>query len=247
MADREVDNQLQVVRNTIAVVFNAIWPHLPSGCPFTIGGGLIRDGVLGGPIGDIDVWLPSNCNVPANVLNGTLIFDFAGNFTNGQYTRDISNRWVTEVELSGIKVNLMKRLDPYVDNQQWFDSLNYGFDTELSMMFMGFVPEDGFETRECAWENLRGMNHISIPYSILEHLNFRPPIPQALSSLGVNEERMETTSATRMEARIQKLGRKYHLVTNFPFPLGREDLRAVIVPLRRMMELLDYMPTVRLE
>lgn len=37
---------------------------LPDGCPFVIGGGLIRDAIYGGRPGDIDVWLPSNIHVP---------------------------------------------------------------------------------------------------------------------------------------------------------------------------------------
>lgn len=37
---------------------------LPDGCPFVIGGGLIRDAFYGGYPGDIDVWLPSNITIP---------------------------------------------------------------------------------------------------------------------------------------------------------------------------------------
>jgi hypothetical protein len=37
---------------------------LPDGCPFVIGGGLVRDAIMGGRPNDIDVWLPSNITVP---------------------------------------------------------------------------------------------------------------------------------------------------------------------------------------
>lgn len=37
---------------------------LPDGCPFVIGGGLIRDALYGGRPNDIDIWLPSNIHVP---------------------------------------------------------------------------------------------------------------------------------------------------------------------------------------
>ena len=37
---------------------------LPDGCPFVIGGGLVRDALYGGRPNDIDIWLPSNIHVP---------------------------------------------------------------------------------------------------------------------------------------------------------------------------------------
>lgn len=37
---------------------------LPDGCPFVIGGGLVRDALYGGRPNDIDIWLPSNITVP---------------------------------------------------------------------------------------------------------------------------------------------------------------------------------------
>lgn len=42
----------------------AIERVLPDGCPFVIGGGLVRDALYGGRPNDIDVWLPSNIHVP---------------------------------------------------------------------------------------------------------------------------------------------------------------------------------------
>lgn len=42
----------------------AIERVLPDGCPFVIGGGLIRDALYGGRPNDIDIWLPSNIHVP---------------------------------------------------------------------------------------------------------------------------------------------------------------------------------------
>lgn len=37
---------------------------LPDGCPFVIGGGLVRDALYGGRPNDIDIWVPSNISVP---------------------------------------------------------------------------------------------------------------------------------------------------------------------------------------
>lgn len=37
---------------------------LPDGCPFVIGGGLVRDAIYGGRPNDIDIWLPSNIHIP---------------------------------------------------------------------------------------------------------------------------------------------------------------------------------------
>ena len=55
---------LQETLNRVRTVVNQI---LPEGCPFIIGGGFVRDGLLGGAISDIDIWLPENINIPQPV------------------------------------------------------------------------------------------------------------------------------------------------------------------------------------
>ncbi len=51
------------LRQLITDIQMVIEPTLPQGCPFVIGGGLIRDAILGGRPSDIDVWLPCNLSM----------------------------------------------------------------------------------------------------------------------------------------------------------------------------------------
>ncbi len=52
------------LRSLVGTLRGSIEQILPDGCPFVIGGGLVRDALYGGRPNDIDVWLPSNINVP---------------------------------------------------------------------------------------------------------------------------------------------------------------------------------------
>lgn len=48
------------LRTTLNQVFMFVSRILPEDCPFIIGGGFVRDGLMGAPISDIDIWLPQN-------------------------------------------------------------------------------------------------------------------------------------------------------------------------------------------
>jgi hypothetical protein len=52
------------LRDLIGRLRGSIERVLPDGCPFVIGGGLVRDALYGGRPNDIDVWLPSNITIP---------------------------------------------------------------------------------------------------------------------------------------------------------------------------------------
>lgn len=52
------------LRSTLNQIRSHINEILPPDCPFIIGGGFVRDGLLGARISDIDVWLPSNVVMP---------------------------------------------------------------------------------------------------------------------------------------------------------------------------------------
>lgn len=52
------------LRTLVGQLRGSIERVLPDGCPFVIGGGLVRDALYGGRPNDIDIWLPSNIHVP---------------------------------------------------------------------------------------------------------------------------------------------------------------------------------------
>lgn len=94
---------------------------LPEGCPFVVGGGFVRDIILGGRPSDIDVWLPSNLRrceladefvqymLEDNMVPSAIVFRGPGSRTEGENLHgasgahasqaylDINNHWVAEV------------------------------------------------------------------------------------------------------------------------------------------------------
>lgn len=113
------------LKDMIGRLRGAIERVLPDGCPFVIGGGLIRDALYGGRPNDIDIWLPSNIHVPdvdafcAHMVNsgygprqgfqGQVIFRGPGSAARDVGTPweaaedtqgygDVHNHWVVEIE-----------------------------------------------------------------------------------------------------------------------------------------------------
>lgn len=57
-------NKIGNLRASLAELAFTLGAALPDGCPMVIGGGLIRDAIMGGVPGDIDIWLPANIAIP---------------------------------------------------------------------------------------------------------------------------------------------------------------------------------------
>lgn len=116
--NRRLASQIDYIRELVAQT-------LPLGCPFVIGGGLVRDSILGGRPSDIDVWLPSNLRQASEVdfishltqefgvtLFGETVIEtiFRGPGHDGSPTSmtpegqtseygDVNNHWVMELKV----------------------------------------------------------------------------------------------------------------------------------------------------
>lgn len=235
--------------------------YIPEGCPFIVGGGLIRDAILGGRPGDVDVWLPSNITVLglADFLldfcydNGfleeeiTTVFRGPGYDNDGvnavahsQYS-DVSNHWVLEVDFNVgqpsdyPKVNFMRTMVPWEgDAQAFFNGLMRAFDIDVCMMFMAWMPN----------ESITNSRTVIMPRHLYRHwsLPFRDTARLGVNEIRVNAARAELTSATRLNARLEKICNKYAFrrdAASNVATIATEDLVAVPVALSSLMPYLN--------
>lgn len=196
---------------------------MPAGCPIVLGGGIVRDAILGGRPGDIDIWLPSNISVP-NVdefmarMTSDWFFQenevrciFSGPGAHGAITGpvdgeygDVGNHWVLETEEPEMpKINIMRSFSAWSgDSQAYFDDLMQRFDIDACMMFIGI------EQGNPNW------NHVIIPLHLYSNLvrpraNTFMPFRFLINELHWNQGRVNTTSQARFDARLVKMRSKY--------------------------------------
>ena len=116
------------IRMAIVDLYNIIKPTLPNDCPMIIGGGFIRDGLLGGQIGDIDVWIPANSTFDHNTIPGcNVVWQLstgrsAEDLSQSDYA-DISNLLVIETTVRRIKVNVIKKISNFVTPVQFVEEI----------------------------------------------------------------------------------------------------------------------------
>lgn len=197
---------------------------LPSGCPFVVGGGLIRDGFGGARPGDIDIWLPSNITLPdCDAFRQFCIdrFDdveldarivFRGPDAHGgmdltlataavEYT-DVNNHWVFEINSADApKINFMRSMTPWADDSQaFFNGLMRAFDLDICMLFM-------------AWERGEDVTpYVIIPLHMAgwcqESFRGERHVTR-LNMIYWNKMRWDRTSEARTTGRINKMNSKY--------------------------------------
>lgn len=197
--------------------------YLPDGCPFVIGGGLVRDGFGGARPGDIDIWLPSNISVDAceeflEVItdsfegsSGAIVFRGpqanGGEWTEGTQNladySDVNNHWVIEVEIPDYpKVNFMRSMLQWTnDSQAFFNGLMRFFDIDICMMFLAYERGQS-DTR-----------YVIVPQHMVQWFaqSYRgETVPPRLNSIYWNRARMDMTSHDRTQARMDKMNAKYN-------------------------------------
>lgn len=181
-----------------------------------IGGGIIRDAIMGGVPVDIDVWLPSNV-----AQNSHDIYDFSRVITDAfpgirvQHVfegprelnpandpnnyRDMSNHWVVEFDVGTVKFNVMRTMTQWTgDSAAFFGSVMQNFDIDLCMMFTGAIPTGrGFFTEP--------VTNIILPSNIVENLQDG----RAIDTFCWNRFRYEQTNVARRNFRRDKIISRY--------------------------------------
>lgn len=181
-----------------------------------IGGGIIRDAIMGGVPVDIDVWLPSNV-----AQNSHDIYDFSRVITDAfpgirvQHVfegprelnpandpnnyRDMSNHWVVEFDVGTVKFNVMRTMTQWTgDSAAFFGSVMQNFDIDLCMMFTGAIPTGrGFFTEP--------VTNIILPSNIVENLQDG----RAIDTFCWNRFRYEQTNVARRNFRRDKIMSRY--------------------------------------
>ena len=226
-------------------------PTLPEGCPFIIGGGLVRDAILGGRPKDIDVWLPYNITAPTLDVFAALLrrafpqaqvrgifagpgaygdnqFDEVVDTTNGNYG-DVNNSWVIEMTHPDLPdVNFMRSLEPWRnDSQAFFNRLMRAFDIDKCMFFLGYMPGQ------------QDVNTVIMPQHMVNGLTSGGIARTHLNKVYWNQYRLNITSQQRIMDRITKMNSKYRF--NIPTDMDRilviptESIIATPVPLSRIM------------
>lgn len=231
---------------------------LPVGCPFIIGGGLIRDAILGGRPSDIDVWLPGNIlragvadfvsklnvDFPAAEIN--IVFQLGTQVTSefdelsptlreeGENYGDLNNHWVLEMQVEGWpKVNFMRSLHPWTTPQPFFNSLMRNFDIDHCMFFIGWMPGQ------------RDVNTVIMPQHMINN-RYRD---YRLNEIYWNQHRLNTTSAARVESRLIKMASKYMYsfltveeIEQYDRILRTDSIHATPVLFRQAMRRLSVLP-----
>lgn len=257
LGKRPQDAKAKSLKKTLDFLRTLTETILPSGCPFVVGGGLIRDGFGGARPGDIDIWLPSNISNPdCDAFRHFLLerfddFDldcrvvFRGPDAHGgmdlelataavEYT-DVNNHWVMEINREDIpKINFMRSMTPWRDDSQaFFNGLMRAFDLDICMLFM-------------AWE--RGQDttpYVIIPLHMAEWCKESFRGEQHVTRLNMvywNKLRWDRTSEQRTEGRIRKMNSKYEFnlsLDNIRL-IETEDIIACPVKVRDMAEWRGY-------
>jgi hypothetical protein len=223
LSRRSSDPHVGELASIVNMLRDGLSDMLPAGCPFVIGGGLIRDAILGGRPGDIDIWFPANIRIrdPERFLehillelqprrcsiafNGPPNEDLTPGATQSNYG-DVNNHWVMEVDLGVAfpKVNIMCSMSVWFgDAQGFFTDLMQAFDLDMCMFFCAWMPGDPIDTRvvimpDHLWRLWSGSD------------SYNPAMGRLTqNSLHYNAARANTTSEARIQSRIDKMCSKY--------------------------------------
>lgn len=219
---------------------------LPTGCPFVVGGGLVRDSILGGRPSDIDIWLPSNLQAgfvgaesflsmlalwaPEDTYFEVLFRGPDHDGTNGQAPGDtpvgatpneygdVANHWVIEMQVPGWpRVNFMRSMTQWrSDSQEFFNGLMRAFDIDHCMFFIGWMNGQS------------NVNTVIMP----EHMLSRDSRRFRLSELHWNQWRLGSTPAARVESRLIKMYSKY----SYGFRTAQEiEAEGLVIPLDQIV------------
>lgn len=212
----------------------------PQDQPITLGGGIVRDLLLGGTPNDIDLWLPANSdctdvalminhihrrfNVPVNLVFSLNAHDDA----NPENYSDVSNHWVIEFIINGYKFNVMRSMVNWSTPQQFYTDLMRNFDIDLCMFFSGWLPN----TENFAWRN-----NIIMP----EHLKIDLEEGLRVNFTTWNRWRLDNTSQARKDLRNSKMTSRYE-VNDHHGVIDREDIIATPVPVSWFLTKVHLMP-----
>lgn len=210
---------------------------LPSGCPFVIGGGLVRDAILGGRPGDIDIWFPSNMTLGAvdrfvdhmsnevgpesiNIVftgpgaHGSLVGipSAAGNDPTSGITEsdygDVNNHWVVEMDVG----HGWPKINIMRSMTPWAGDAQAYFNSlmrafDIDMCMFFLAWLPGDRTER---------KTVIMPAHLLASWTNTPMAMQnytmRMNELHFNASRANTTSATRQQSRIDKMCGKYRFV-----------------------------------
>lgn len=230
---------------------------LPNDCPFIIGGGLIRDAILGGRPKDIDVWLPTNItHIDLTAFLGrarhhfpehnvTCVFEgpgahlapstmnpWAGTDILGPDQHaygDVNNNWVVEMTHPTLPdVNFMRSMTPWEGQAQpFFNSLMRAFDIDHCMFFVGYMAGQ----EDC--------NTVIMPQHMAQAVTSDRIVHGHMNEVYWNQYRMNITSQARIIERVRKMNSKYNLRISENMDTIRriavEDIIATPVLLKTLM------------
>lgn len=211
--------------------------------PLVLGGGIVRDAIMGGQPNDIDVWLPSECHIRnaqeaqawVTAIFGVscdIIFSGPENVEEaGEGYRDMSNHWVLEFSLHGFKVNLMRTMTPWVegDPAAFFRGVMRNFDIDLCMFFLA-LEREGIHTP-----------YVIMPRHLQRQLEGVNGVTPQIRQFCWNGHRLDTMSDARRTMRSDKMHQK--------FPgLGPEgtievdEIEPQVVTIAWLMTKMEYFP-----
>ncbi len=215
--------------------------QVDDGVPVILGGGIVRDALLGGVINDIDIWLPSNIRIEGieearmglqNELRTPVDVIFqvnAAEGANSENYQDVSNHWVLEFTFRGFKFNIMRTMVPWHTPQGFFNGVMQNFDIDLCMMFVGW--QRGTMNNE--WKHT-----VIIPQHMKDNLlAHRPYI-----DLGWNAWRLDHTSEARINSRNAKMRDRYDVDTIALTDIARGSIVAAPVTIGFLLEHMEYLP-----
>lgn len=239
-------NRRDRLKTTLQTVKNRLRSILPDGCPAVIGGGVVRDGIMGGQPNDIDVWLPSNINITSTQdlrvwcegvfqSNTQVIFSGPENVEQeGEGYRDMSNHCVLEFnDLRGFKINIMRTMTQWSndDPSAFFRGVMRNFDIDLCMFFVAF----GYETI--------GIHtpHVIMPRHLVAQLNDTTGVTNRIRQFCWNLHRLENMSDARMDMREAKMYSKFQDLG----PAGRipvSEIEPQVVTVSWLMTKIHFFP-----
>lgn len=179
-----------------------------------IGGGVVRDGIMGGQPNDIDVWLPSNINITSTeelriwcrdafVAPVEVVFSGPENVDqDGEGYRDMSNHCVLEfTDMRGFNINIMRTMTVWnnEDPSAFFRGVMRNFDIDLCMFFVAFgYEEQGIHTP-----------HVIMPRHLVVQLNDTTGITYQIRQFCWNAHRLENMSDARRAMRSEKMHSRF--------------------------------------
>lgn len=211
--------------------------------PVSLGGGIVRDLLLGGTPNDIDLWLPANtaCDDVALMIDHitrrfqvqvNLVFSLnAHTDANPENYSDVSNHWVLEFIVNGYKFNVMRSMVNWENPQQFYTDLMRNFDIDLCMFFIGWLPNSS----SFGWRN-----NIIMP----DHLKIDLEEGLRVNFTTWNRWRLENTSDARKLLRNNKMSERYEVDSahHHHGVIDREDIIATPVPISWFLTKVHLMP-----